>query len=138
MKDRTRKICSALLTLTLFVGILLPMGATPVEAKDDDPGIRSENPAGFWYTVTGDGTLHINRFPNGWVSSNGGVVEIPSVIDGKTVTELDKDLYVNDITQVTVPGTIAEIPDYLFRVDNSGNEDLIKVVLKDGVEKIGR
>ena len=138
MKDRTRKICSVLLTLTLFVGILLPMGAETVEAKDDDPGIQSENPAGFWYTVTGDGTLHINRFPNGWVSSNGGVVEIPSVIDGKTVTELDKDLYVNDITQVTVPGTIAEIPDYLFRVYNSGNEDLIKVVLKDGVEKIGR
>ena len=27
MKDRTRKICSVLLTLTLFVGILLPMGA---------------------------------------------------------------------------------------------------------------
>lgn len=138
MKQRMKKCWSALLILALAVGILLPMDAETVEAKDDDPGIQSENPAGFWYTVTGDGTLHINRFPNGWVSSNGGVVEIPSVIDDKTVTELDKDLYVNDITQVTVPGTIAEIPDYLFRVYNSGNEDLIKVVLKDGVEKIGR
>lgn len=35
MNDRTRKICSALLTLTLFVGILLPMGAAPAQAIDD-------------------------------------------------------------------------------------------------------
>ena len=36
MKDRTRKICSVLLTLTLFVGILLPMGAAPAQAATID------------------------------------------------------------------------------------------------------
>ena len=35
-------------------------------------------------------------------------------------------------------GTVAAIPDYLFRLDNQGSDGLKKVVLKDGVKKIGR
>ena len=80
MKDRTRKICSALLTLTLFVGILLPMGAAPAQAM-------STNPAGFAYEVNGDGTIEITRLPNDCF--NTGIADIPATIDGQKVTALD-------------------------------------------------
>lgn len=129
MKDRTRKICSALLTLTLFVGILLPMGAAPAQAM-------STNPAGFAYEVNGDGTIEITRLPNDYF--NTGIADIPATIDGQKVTALDKDLFVSGLSEVTVPGTVAAIPDYLFRLDNQGSDGLKKVVLKDGVKKIGR
>lgn len=129
MKDRTRKICSVLLTLTLFVGILLPMGAAPAQAM-------STNPAGFAYEVNGDGTIEITRLPNDYF--NTGIADIPATIDGQKVTALDKDLFVSGLSEVTVPGTVAAIPDYLFRLDNQGSDGLKKVVLKDGVKKIGR
>lgn len=129
MKDRTRKICSALLTLTLFVGILLPMGAAPAQAM-------STNPAGFAYEVNGDGMIEITRLPNDYF--NTGIADIPATIDGQKVTALDKDLFVSGLSEVTVPGTVAAIPDYLFRLDNQGSDGLKKVVLKDGVKKIGR
>lgn len=73
MKDRTRKICSVLLTLTLFVGILLPMGASPAQAM-------STNPAGFAYEANGDGTIEITRLPNDYF--NTGIADIPVTIDG--------------------------------------------------------
>lgn len=129
MKDRTRKICSVLLTLTLFVGILLPMGAAPAQAM-------STNPAGFAYEVNGDGMIEITRLPNDYF--NIGIADIPATIDGQKVTALDKDLFVSGLSEVTVPGTVAAIPDYLFRLDNQGSDGLKKVVLKDGVKKIGR
>lgn len=131
MKDRTRKICSVLLTLTLFVGILLPMGAAPAQAQ-----AMSTNPAGFAYEVNGDGTIEITRLPNDCF--NTGIADIPATIDGQKVTALDKDLFVSGLSEVTVPGTVAAIPDYLFRLDNQGSDGLKKVVLKDGVKKIGR
>lgn len=129
MKDRTRKICSVLLTLTLFVGILLPMGAAPAQAM-------STNPAGFAYEANGDGTIEITRLPNDYF--NTGIADIPATIDGQKVTALDKDLFVSGLSEVTVPGTVAAIPEYLFRLDNQGSDGLKKVVLKDGVKKIGR
>lgn len=131
MKDRTRKICSVLLTLTLFVGILLPMGAAPAQAQ-----AMSRNPAGFAYEVNGDGTIEITRLPNDCF--NTGIADIPTTIDGQKVTALDKELFVSGLSEVTVPGTVAEIPDYLFRLDNQGSDGLKKVVLEDGVKKIGR
>ena len=131
MKDRTRKICSVLLTLTLFVGILLPMGVAPAPAQ-----AMSTNPAGFAYEVNGDGTIEITRLPNDCF--NTGIADIPATIDGQKVTALDKDLFVSGLSEVTVPGTVAAIPEYLFRLDNQGSDGLKKVVLKDGVKKIGR
>lgn len=131
MKDRTRKICSVLLTLTLFVGILLPMGAAPAQAAT-----MSTNPAGFAYEVNGDGTIEITRLPKDCF--NTGIADIPTTIDGQKVTALDKELFVSGLSEVTVPGTVAEIPDYLFRLDNQGSDGLKIVVLEDGVKKIGR
>lgn len=125
MKDRTRKICSALLTLTLFVGILLPMGAAPAQAATIFD--RSE----FRYDENGDGTICITDLP----LDHGESVEIPETIDGKTVTALDSTLFyaVDGVQAVTIPGTVKEIPSS-FCDDQSA---LTTVVLKNGVETIG-
>ena len=125
MKDRTRKICSVLLTLTLFVGILLPMGAAPAQAGTIFD--RSE----FRYDENGDGTICITDLP----LDHGESVEIPETIDGKTVTALDTTLFyaVDGVRSVTIPGTVKEIPSSLCD-DQSA---LTTVVLKNGVETIG-
>lgn len=125
MKDRTRKICSALLTLTLFVGILLPMGAPPAQAGTIFD--RSE----FRYDENGDGTICITDLP----LDHGELVEIPETIDGKTVTALDTTLFyaVDGVRSVTIPGTVKEIPSSLC----DDQSVLTTVVLKNGVETIG-
>lgn len=125
MKDRTRKICSALLTLTLFVGILLPMGAAPAQAQAID------DRSGFRYDENGDGTICITYLP----LDHGESIEIPETIDGKTVTALDSTLFyaVDGVQAVTIPGTVKEIPSS-FCDDQSA---LTTVVLKNGVETIG-
>lgn len=125
MKDRTRKICSVLLTLTLFIGILLPMGAPPAQAGTIFD--RSE----FRYDENGDGTICITDLP----LDHGESVEIPETIDGKTVTALDSTLFyaVDGVQAVTIPGTVKEIPSSLCD-DQSA---LTTVVLKNGVETIG-
>ena len=125
MKDRTRKICSALLTLTLFVGILLPMGAAPAQAGTIFD--RSE----FRYDENGDGTICITDLP----LDHGESVEIPETIDGKTVTALDTTLFyaVDGVRSVTIPGTVKEIPSSLC----DDQSVLTTVVLKNGVETIG-
>lgn len=125
MKDRTRKICSVLLTLTLFVGILLPMGAAPAQAATIFD--RSE----FRYDENGDGTICITDLP----LDHGESVEIPETIDGKTVTALDTTLFyaVDGVRSVTIPGTVKEIPSSLC----DDQSVLTTVVLKNGVETIG-
>lgn len=125
MKDRTRKICSALLTLTLFVGILLPMGAAPAQAQAID------DRSGFRYDENGDGTICITYLP----LDHGESIEIPETIDGKTVTALHSTLFyaVDGVQAVTIPGTVKEIPSS-FCDDQSA---LTTVVLKNGVETIG-
>lgn len=125
MKDRTRKICSALLTLTLFIGILLPMGAPPAQAGTIFD--RSE----FRYDENGDGTICITDLP----LDHGESVEIPETIDGKTVTALDTTLFyaVDGVRSVTIPGTVKEIPSSLC----DDQSVLTTVVLKNGVETIG-
>ena len=129
MKDRTRKICSALLTLTLFVGILLPMGAETVEAKDNTI-IR---PNEFNYDENGDGTITITAFPQKAYQENGTVV-VPDTIDGYTVTAIDNNVsYADDVEHLTIPGTVKEIQSHTF--DRTGSLQSLK--LENGVERIG-
>lgn len=129
MKDRTRKICSVLLTLTLFVGILLPMGAETVEAKDNTI-IR---PNEFNYDENGDGTITITAFPQKAYQENGTVV-VPDTIDGYTVTAIDNNVsYADDVEHLTIPGTVKEIQSHTF--DRTGSLQSLK--LENGVERIG-
>lgn len=129
MKDRTRKICSVLLTLTLFVGILLPMGAETVEAKDNTI-IR---PNEFNYDENGDGTVTITAFPQTKYQTNGTVV-VPDTIDGYTVTAIDNNVsYADEVVDLTIPGTVKEIQSHTF----DRTSFLKSVMLGNGVERIG-
>lgn len=128
MKDRTRKICSALLTLTLFVGILLPMGAEMVEAKD-----AIYDPEEFVYEENGDGTVTITAFPQTKYQTNGTVV-VPDTIDGYTVTAIDNNVsYADEVVDLTIPGTVKEIQSHTF----DRTSFLKSVMLGNGVERIG-
>lgn len=129
MNDRTRKICSVLLTLTLFVGILLPMGAETVEAKDNTI-IR---PNEFNYDENGDGTVTITAFPQTKYQTNGTVV-VPDTIDGYTVTAIDNNVsYADEVVDLTIPGTVKEIQSHTF----DRTSFLKSVMLGNGVERIG-
>lgn len=128
MKDRTRKICSALLTLTLFVGLLLPMGAEMVEAKD-----AIYDPEEFVYEENGDGTVTITAFPQTKYQTNGTVV-VPDTIDGYTVTAIDNNVsYADEVVDLTIPGTVKEIQSHTF----DRTSFLKSVMLGNGVERIG-
>lgn len=129
MKDRTRKICSVLLTLALAVGILLPMGAETVEAADNTI-IR---PNEFNYDENGDGTITITAFPQKAYQENGTVV-VPDTIDGYTVTAIDNNVsYADEVVDLTIPGTVTEIQSHTF--DRTSSLQSLK--LENGVEKIG-
>ena len=128
MKDRTRKICSALLTLTLFVGILLPMGAETVEAADNTI-IR---PNEFNYDENGDGTITITAFPQKAYQENGTVV-VPNEIDDYRVTALEDTgvSYSEHVKVLTIPGSITVIPGIF------DNHTLLEsVTLENGVQEI--
>ena len=128
MKDRTRKICSALLTLTLAVGILLPMGAETVEAADNTI-IR---PNEFNYDENGDGTITITAFPQKAYQENGTVV-VPNEIDDYRVTALEDTgvSYSEHVKVLTIPGSITVIPGIF------DNHTLLEsVTLENGVQEI--
>ena len=121
MKKRTKKAWSLLLALAMLVSILLPVGVAPVQAAQSTCN----------YEVNSDGTITIVDLPVDW--HNSGIAEIPETIDGYTVTALAWDLYTGGIVHVSVPGTVKEIPRYLFR----NSDDLQTVTLENGVETIG-
>lgn len=124
MKDRTRKICSVLLTLTLFVGILLPMGAETVEAND-----AIYDPEKFDYEENGDRRITITAFP-----MHSTTVVVPDEIDGYTVTAIDNNVsYADEVVDLTIPGTVTEIQSHTF--DRTSSLQSLK--LENGVEKIG-
>lgn len=127
MKDRTRKICSALLTLTLFVGILLPMGAETVEAAEK----TIYDPEKFDYEENGNGTITITAFPQ--KSYHDGTIEIPEYFDNKKVTALEDTgvSYSEHVKVLTIPGSITVIPGIF------DNHTLLEsVTLENGVQEI--
>lgn len=124
MKDRTRKICSVLLTLALAVGILLPMGAETVEAND-----AIYDPEKFDYEENGDRRITITAFP-----MHSTTVVVPDEIDGYTVTAIDNNVsYADEVVDLTIPGTVTEIQSHTF--DRTSSLQSLK--LENGVEKIG-
>lgn len=127
MKDRTRKICSVLLTLTLFVGILLPMGAETVEAAEK----TIYDPEKFDYEENGNGMITITAFPQ--KSYHDGTIEIPEYFDNKKVTALEDTgvSYSEHVKVLTIPGSITVIPGIF------DNHTLLEsVTLENGVQEI--
>ncbi|MBQ8790404.1 MAG: leucine-rich repeat protein [Ruminiclostridium sp.] len=91
-------------------------------------GAESYN--GFEYSVLTDGTVSITSYTGG-----NSVVEIPSVIDGKTVTVIaDKAFYgQRSLASVTMPDTITTLGNEVFNCC----ESLETVSLSDALTSIG-
>ena len=74
--------------------------------------VASAKSSGEWvYTVNDDQTVTITVY-----QGSGGAVEIPAVIDGKSVTSIGNGAFKNcfELTSITIPYTGTSIGDYAF------------------------
>lgn len=127
MKQRVKKCWSALLILALAVGILLPMGAETVAAKEK----TIYDPEKFDYEENGNGTITITAFPQ--ERYHDGTIEIPEYFDNKKVTALEDTgvSYSEHVKVLTIPGSITVIPGIF------DNHTLLEsVTLENGVQEI--
>ena len=93
--------------------------------------VASAESSGEWvYTVNADQTVTITGY-QGW----DGAVEIPAVIDGKSVTSIGNGAFRNcpGLESITIPYTVTSIGDGAFR-NCSGLES---ITIPDGVTFIG-
>ena len=83
------------------------------------------------YEELNDGTVGITKF----VSSSSTDIELPSVIDGKSVTSIGKSAFdwCTSLTDVTIPDSVTSIGQYAF----SNCTSLTNVTIPDSVTSIG-
>ena len=93
--------------------------------------VASAESSGEWvYTVNADQTVTITGY-QGW----GGAVEIPAVIDGKSVTSIGNGAFRNcpGLESITIPESVTSIGDGAF----NGCTKLTSITIPDGVTSIG-
>jgi len=85
----------------------------------------------FTYTINSDGTATITGY-----TGSGGVVSIPSSINGVPVVSIGNSAfrYCTNLTEVTVPGSVASIGDQAFL----GCLNLAGLTISNGVTHIGQ
>ena len=83
------------------------------------------------YEELEDGTVEITKF----VSSTSTDIELPSVIDGKSVTSIGSDAfeYCTSLTSVTIPESVTRIGDDAF----GWCAGLTSITIPDSVTRIG-
>ena len=83
------------------------------------------------YEELEDGTVEITKF----VSSTSTDIELPSVIDGKSVTSIGSDAfeYCTSLTSVTIPDSVTRIGDDAF----GWCAGLTSITIPDSVTSIG-
>ena len=90
----------------------------------------------FGYTDNPDGktlTIHSNGIAES--EEKAKILDIPSEIDGKTVTEIGKDgfCFLKNIEEVIIPNTVEKISENAFL----GDEKLKNITLSESVKEIG-
>ena len=87
----------------------------------------------YVYNENSDGkTLSIHGISEGKAK----ILDIPSEIEGKTVTEIEENAFYssdNNIEEIIIPSTVEKIGNYAF----DGIKTLKKITLNEGVKEIG-
>ena len=143
-----KKLLKKVLCLSLVAIIaLFAVGCGSNSSKDENDGGNSSSKLStdnttddvvdiskYGYTDNPDGkTLAIHGIKDG----KSKILDIPSEIKGKTVTEIEENAFYssdNNIEEIIVPSTVEKIGDYAF--DNI--ETLKKITLSEGVKEIGQ
>ena len=94
MKSTPKRILSLFMSLLMLLSVTSGLTFTSFAAAD----------VSFEYTENDDGTINITGFTAGEDST--GNLDIPSKIDGKTVTGIDDSVLNGYYESVTIPGTI--------------------------------
>lgn len=124
-----KKALSILLSLCMLSSLAV-VAAVPASAQFAESAVADGVVGDFEYYTLDDGTASIEDY-----FGDGGRVEVPSVIDGYTVTKLSRFTFKNneDITEVIIPDTVTEISDESFYQC----ENLTSVTLPNSLETIG-
>ena len=116
-----KKILSMFLCLLMVVSVIPIIGLTASAATSGD----------FEYSILDDGTVEITKY-----KGSATILEIPSEIDGKTVTSIGERAFENcsSLKSVTIPDNITSIGDRTF-----WNCTLLtSIIIGNGVKSIGR
>ncbi|MFT3951059.1 MAG: leucine-rich repeat domain-containing protein [Oscillospiraceae bacterium] len=129
-----KKLLTALCVLAMSVGSFT--AALPEGIQKSDFGIFNINRVyadtnnGYSYSVLSDGTAEITNY-----SGSAAFLEIPSEIDGKTVTSIGDQAFQNNsaLTSVTIPSGVTRIKASAFR----NCTGLTEIVIPAGITSIG-
>ena len=132
MKRKRKRNLKKLFILSIFFIFCLITGYSAFSANISlkaKGNIYDKNELAFKTSDNGDGTVTITSYD----ASYGTVVDIPSMIKGKTVTKIGIDaFYKKKLTKVTIPNTLTEIGDSAFQMNS-----ITSLEIPASVKKIG-
>ena len=131
IKSVKRLGAAVLSAVMMLTAVATPLcDSLPIVSERAADVASAETYGDFQYSVLNDGTVQITRY-NGSEQS----VELPSEIDGKSVTAIGDAafIYCSDITNVTIPDSVTSIGDWAFQYCSG----LISITLPDSVTSIG-
>ncbi len=131
MRRKLRKITSVCLAVIMILSVLTVAPLTAFAAETDSAGVGDTYISGdFEYEVLDDGTASITDY-----YGSATELEIPSTLDGYTVTEIGMYafFYCTTLTSVTMPNSIKSIGNDAFEDCTS----LESITIPDSVTTIG-
>ena len=127
--NKVKKSVSILLSLLMVLSLITAVPFTAGAAETDKVS-TSEICGDYWYYLSYGGTATITKY-----NGNATALEIPSSLDGHTVTNIGDYAfnYCTSLTSVTIPDNVTIIGDNAFCNCTS----LISITIPDSVTSIG-
>lgn len=118
MKKRLFGLLTAIVMIVSLLGVLPAVTASAQIFGD------------YEYEVLDNGTIELTIY-----NGNAQTVEIPSTIDGKTVTSIGDDafFYCESLASITIPNGVTRIGDWAFAISG-----LTSIIIPDSVTIIGK